>query len=85
VAAGVVQSCADLHHDPGLTARRAFAWIEHPEMGRTPYETWAFRMGEDSAPRRAPLLGEHTREILTQVLGLSPDEIARLVAADVFV
>jgi len=85
VPAGVAQSCADLHQDPGLTARRAFAWVEHPEMGRTPYETWAFRMGEDAAPRRAPLLGEHTREVLTQVLGLSPDEIARLVAADVFV
>jgi crotonobetainyl-CoA:carnitine CoA-transferase CaiB-like acyl-CoA transferase len=85
VAAGPAQSCADLHQDPSLTARRAFAWVEHPEMGRTPYETWAFRMGEDAAPRRAPLLGEHTHEVLTQVLRLSPDEIARLVAAGVFV
>ena len=85
VAAGPVQSCADLHRDPGLAARRAFAWVEHPEMGRTPYETWAFRMGDDTAPRRAPLLGEHTHEVLTQVLRLSPDEIARLVAAGVFV
>ena len=85
IAAGPVQSCADLHQDPSLTARRAFAWVEHPEMGRTPYETWAFRMGEDAAPRRAPLLGEHTHEVLTQVLRLSPDEIARLVAAGVFV
>ena len=85
VAAGVVESCADLHRDPGLAARRAFAWVEHPEMGRTPYETWAFRMGDDTAPRRAPLLGEHTHEVLTQVLRLSPDEIARLVAAGVFV
>jgi crotonobetainyl-CoA:carnitine CoA-transferase CaiB-like acyl-CoA transferase len=41
-------------------------------------------MGGDAAPRRAPLLGEHTREVLTQVLRLSPDEIARLVAAGVF-
>ena len=85
VAAGPAQSSADLHHDGSLVARRAFAWVEHPEMGRTPYETWAFRMGEDAAPRRAPLLGEHTHEVLTQVLRLSPDEIARLVAADVFV
>jgi crotonobetainyl-CoA:carnitine CoA-transferase CaiB-like acyl-CoA transferase len=85
IAAGVAQSCADLHGDAGLAARRAFAWVEHPEMGRTPYETWAFRMGEDAAPRRAPLLGEHTHEVLTQVLRLSPDEIARLVAAGVFV
>ena len=60
VAAGPAQSSADLHHDGSLAARRAFAWVEHPEMGRTPYETWAFRMGEDAAPRRAPLLGEHS-------------------------
>src|SRR5262249_12744161 len=85
VAAGVAQSCADLHQDAGLTARRAFAWVEHPEMGRTPYETWAFRMGDDTAPRRAPLLGEHTHEGLTQVLRLSPDELARHVAAALFV
>ncbi len=85
VAAGPAQSSADLHHDGSLVARRAFAWVDHPEMGRTPYETWAFRMGEDVAPQRAPLLGEHTHEVLTQVLRLSPDEIARLVAADVFV
>jgi crotonobetainyl-CoA:carnitine CoA-transferase CaiB-like acyl-CoA transferase len=84
VAAGVAQSCADLHADGGLSARRAFAWVEHPEMGRTPYETWAFRMGDDAAPGRAPLLGEHTHEVLTQTLGLTPDEIARYVAAGVF-
>jgi crotonobetainyl-CoA:carnitine CoA-transferase CaiB-like acyl-CoA transferase len=83
VAAGPVQSCADLHRDPGLAARQAFAWVEHPEMGRTPYETWAFRLGGDAAPRRAPLLGEHTDEVLGGVLGLSRAEIARLAAAGV--
>ena len=29
----------------------------------------------------APLIGQHTDEVLTQVLGLSADEVARLRAA----
>jgi 2-methylfumaryl-CoA isomerase len=31
-----------------------------------------------SEPRRAPVLGEHTDEILAEVLGLSESEIGRL-------
>jgi crotonobetainyl-CoA:carnitine CoA-transferase CaiB-like acyl-CoA transferase len=81
VPAGMVQSCADLHTDPQLAARVAFPMVEHPEMGRTPYETWAFRLNPDQAPpRRAPLLGEHTEEVLMDILGMSREEIARLSA-----
>ena len=86
VPAGMVQSCADLHLDPQLARRIAFPLVDHPEMGRTPYETWAFRLGRDPAPpRRAPLLGEHTEEVLTELLGLSREEIARLTAAGILV
>jgi benzylsuccinate CoA-transferase BbsF subunit len=82
----MVQSCADLHLDPQLARRIAFPLVDHPEMGRTPYETWAFRLGRDPAPpRRAPLLGEHTEEVLTELLGLSREEIARLTAAGILV
>ena len=53
-------------------------------MGRTPYETWDFRLGPDQAPpRRAPLLGEHTEEVLRGILGMSREEIARLTAAGI--
>lgn len=84
VPAGVVQSCADLHADPQLASRVAFPLVDHPEMGRTPYETWAFRLGPDQAPpRRAPLLGEHTEEVLRGILGMSREEIARLTAAGI--
>jgi crotonobetainyl-CoA:carnitine CoA-transferase CaiB-like acyl-CoA transferase len=33
---------------------------------------------------RPPLLGEHNREILTELLGLDAEEIDRLEAAGVF-
>ena len=74
-----MQSCADLHLDPQLATRVAFPLVDHPEMGRTPYETWAFRLSPDQpAPRRAPLLGEHTEAVLTGILGMSREEIVRL-------
>jgi 2-methylfumaryl-CoA isomerase len=37
-----------------------------------------FSAGPRVAPRRAPLLGEHTDQVLTDVLGLGSREIARL-------
>lgn len=84
VPAGVVQSCADLHRDPQLAAREAFVWLDHPEMGRTPYEAWAFRtVGRPGHLRRAPCLGEHTAEVLREVLGMAPAEIVRLTAEGV--
>jgi crotonobetainyl-CoA:carnitine CoA-transferase CaiB-like acyl-CoA transferase len=33
--------------------------------------------------RPAPLLGEHTAEVLTELLGMSPSELDELVAAGV--
>lgn len=79
VPAGVVQSCSDLHRDPQLNARGAFVWLEHPEMGRSPYEAWAFRcQASPGRPRPAPCLGEHTEKVLVELLGLSPAEVRRL-------
>jgi len=85
VPAGVVQSCADLHQDPQLKARGAFVWLEHPEMGRSPYEAWAFRC--TASPGRlspAPCLGEHTEEVLTEILGMTTAELRQLKEQGVF-
>ncbi|MFQ5830117.1 MAG: CaiB/BaiF CoA transferase family protein [Candidatus Methylomirabilia bacterium] len=79
IPAGVVQSCADLHRDPQLEARGAFVWLEHPEMGRSPCEAWAFRLVDQPGRlRRAPCLGEHTEEVLMGLLGMPSAEIQRL-------
>lgn len=81
VPAGVVQSCADLHQDPQLRAREAFVWLEHPAMGRSPYEAWAFRCtASPGRLRPAPCLGEHTEAVLAEILGMTPDEVRSLKA-----
>jgi crotonobetainyl-CoA:carnitine CoA-transferase CaiB-like acyl-CoA transferase len=81
VPAGAVQSCADLPGDPQLQARGAFVWLEHPEMGRSPYEPFPFRLSETPGVlRRGPCLGEHTQEVLTGLLGLEDGEVRQLIA-----
>lgn len=83
VPAGMVQRSSDHQHDPQLAHRRFFHPMEHPEMGVVPYEGHAFRIsGYDSGPiAPAPCIGEHTFEVLQDVLGLDDDEIGRLASS----
>jgi benzylsuccinate CoA-transferase BbsF subunit len=85
LAAGIVQSCLDLHADPVLAGWGFFEWLEHPARPPAPYEGHALRL--DATPGRlrwaAPTLGEHTALVLREVLGMEEDEIAQLVAEKV--
>lgn len=79
---GPYQSFAEaLEQDPRLsTANPLFADVEHPGLGplRTPGSPLAFSGLERADHLRAPVVGEHTDEILAGVLGLSSGEIGRL-------
>jgi 2-methylfumaryl-CoA isomerase len=57
-----------------------FARIEQPGIGTflTPGSPLQFGAVPELRPERAPILGEHTDEILTQILAMSDAEIARL-------
>jgi 2-methylfumaryl-CoA isomerase len=57
-----------------------FAEIEHPGVGRylAPASPLDFAQLGRLPVRRAPILGEHTEEILSEVLGLSDREIGDL-------
>jgi len=81
-----VQSAADtLDRDPHLKARGYYHYLEHPEAGRTAYDGPGFRLSDTPGGPRgpAPLLGQHTEYVCKEVLGLSDDEIADLVAEGV--
>jgi 2-methylfumaryl-CoA isomerase len=62
------------------SANPMFADVEQPGIGtyRMPASPLDFQAAPRLPPRRAPLLGEHTDEILSGLLGLPDGEIARL-------
>lgn len=85
VPAGTVQNAADLvEHDPQLAHRRHWIRIDHSEMGRTLYNAPPYRFSRSDVRLRsaAPLLGEHTDEILRE-LGVSAVERDSLIAEGV--
>jgi benzylsuccinate CoA-transferase BbsF subunit len=83
VPAGAVSRSSDLLRDPQYVHRGFHHPIEHPEMGLVPYAGHSFRIeGYASGPRwHAPTLGQHSFEVLHELLGFGDDEIAELVAA----
>lgn len=86
VPAGVVQDARDLvERDSHLRARGFYEPADHPVVGVFPHEGVVARLGE--TPGRvwhaAPRLGEHTREILGALLGVSAADIVRYEAAGV--
>jgi len=58
-----------------------FAEVEQPGIGtyRMPGTPLVFSDADRLAPQRAPTLGEHTEEVLAEVLALSDVEIGRLL------
>jgi benzylsuccinate CoA-transferase BbsF subunit len=86
VPAGVLQDGRDLlTADPQLEHRGHWVRLEHPLMGTTVYNGPPYRFSGYSAQptRHAPLLGEHTEDVLSDLLGMSASEIAALKAAEV--
>jgi crotonobetainyl-CoA:carnitine CoA-transferase CaiB-like acyl-CoA transferase len=84
-AAAVVPGYATVD-DPQMRARAFFETVTHPLAGEHHYPTWPVRMS--AGPHRywagpAPMLGEHTAEVLRAELGLGDDDLARLEAEHV--
>jgi 2-methylfumaryl-CoA isomerase len=70
-----------LDEDPRCsTDNPMFERVEHPGVGSylMPGSPLDFAGAERVPVRRAPRLGEHTEEILAEVLGLGATEIGRL-------
>lgn len=86
IPAGPVQDARDvLDHDPQLAARGHWVTLDHPEVGPSTYNSAPYRysdaQSEPTSP--APLLGQHTREICRELLGLDDSEISHLEEAGV--
>jgi crotonobetainyl-CoA:carnitine CoA-transferase CaiB-like acyl-CoA transferase len=67
---------------PQTVAREMVVEVEHRTLGRIPIVNRPIKFDErQPAPSPPPVLGQDTDEILRDVLGLAPDEIARLRAS----
>jgi crotonobetainyl-CoA:carnitine CoA-transferase CaiB-like acyl-CoA transferase len=79
----MVQRSSDHMQDPQLAHRAFFRPLQHPEMGEVPYEGHQYRIsGYDNGPRfPAPCLGEHTYQVLSEVLGMRDDEVAEAMGS----
>ena len=80
VSAGIVHDARGVIEDENLTERGFWCYLDHPEMGRTLYNRAPFILSETPAALRtaAPLLGQHTREVLTAFLEYTEAEVKNL-------
>lgn len=80
IAAGVARLPVDLLRDPQLLARGFIQQVDRPFIGKHPQPSMPFREGAKPFPIRSapPTLGEHNREILGGLLGLSDAELEQL-------
>jgi benzylsuccinate CoA-transferase BbsF subunit len=85
VPSGAVNDSADVLSDQRLDSRGFWHEIEHPVIGHMPMFRLPFVLepGGRGPMTRPPLLGEHTWEIASEVLGFDRDTYERLVDEEV--
>jgi crotonobetainyl-CoA:carnitine CoA-transferase CaiB-like acyl-CoA transferase len=85
VPAHAVARPTDLYDDQQLASRQFFVTLEHGEIGAAPFDGLATRFSRAKAgpTRAAPLLGEHAREVMGEILGYTDAEIEAYQAAGV--
>jgi formyl-CoA transferase len=82
IPVGPILSMKEIAEDEGLRATGTIVEVDHPERG--PYLSVGCPIKMSDSPVeviRSPLLGEHTVEILSEVLGYSAEEIDRIGAS----
>ena len=85
VPTGPVNTVEDIFADPQVRARGILMTVRDPDVGDIQFARTPPHLS--SAPtlptNAAPALGQHTRPILQDLLGLKPEEVDRLVAEGV--
>ena len=81
VPTSAVLTTQDLYTNPHLVERGFVHHVDHPVHGNIRLLGWPVKMSESEVPiQSSPLLGEHTREVLQQTLGLDGNALDDLVA-----
>lgn len=79
IPVGPILSMKELAEEPSLRDTGSIVEVDHPERGKYLTVGCPVKLSDsDVDVERSPLLGEHTDEILSNVLGYSADEIASM-------
>jgi len=82
IPVGPILSMKEIAEEPSLRATGTVVEVDHPKRGKYLSVGSPIKMSDSSVTvTRSPLLGEHTEEVLSTVLGYSADEIATLKSA----
>ena len=79
IPAGAVLDTSELIADPSFEARGIMQTVQHPTIGAYKMTTWPVRFsGRTAELRPAPLLGQHSDEVLDGWLGLGAEQAGAL-------
>jgi formyl-CoA transferase len=79
IVCGAVLDTAEVLADPHLRERETIFDLDHPTRGRFSVIGCPVRLSDSPvAAKRAPLMGEHTEDVLRTLAGYTSDEIQRL-------
>jgi formyl-CoA transferase len=80
VPAGAVFDSLDIINDRSLYATGMLTKVQHPTRGEVTLAGWPMKMTGSSTPAVSapPLLGQHTSEVLAEILDMNAEEVAAL-------
>jgi formyl-CoA transferase len=79
IPCGPILSMKEIAEDESLRKTGTVVEVDHPTRGKYLTVGNPIKLSDSvSEVKRSPLLGEHTDEILTDVLGFKPNEIAEI-------
>ena len=80
IPSGVINTIADVFNHPQAQERELKIEIEHPTAGVLSFPGYPYKFSATPAQARRPppLLGEHTDEVLSELLEYSPEEVQEL-------
>ncbi len=82
IPVGPILSMKEISEDEGLFATGTMVRVDHPERGEYLSVGCPIKLSDsDVTVERSPLLGEHTKEILSDVLGYSGDDLERVISS----